>query len=75
MGKLWTRNRKFQSTSAFIQFDRLKDYLTFMMIFDILHELPIVISLYDKVKGRYDQINMQCKLEVSIFLSASTEIS
>ena len=23
--------------------------------------MPIVISLYNKVKGRYDQINIQCK--------------
>ena len=38
MRKLWTRNRKFQSTSAFIQIYRLKVYLTFMMICDILHE-------------------------------------
>ena len=38
MRKLWTRNRKFQSTSAFIQIYRLKVYLPFMMICDILHE-------------------------------------
>ena len=65
MRKLWTRNRKFQSTFSFytdLQIEFMKVYLTFMMICDILHEHSAeYLVCWNVVSGCSSELlSMQC---------------